>query len=251
MALTLTIDRGNSRAKVVIWHGDHIEYSQVVDDVDAQYIGSLLQQYAITSAIYCSVARHSELIAQALAANSLPYIEMSPGIPAPIKIDYKTPLTLGVDRIAAAVGALSLFPGRELLVVDAGTAVTYDRLTARGHFAGGNIAPGIGMRLKALNTYTAKLPLVPSRGESQLWGTTTELAMRSGAINGVIAEISYYRSRLPQEAIVVIAGGWGHDLCHKLDFEAHYEPTLVNRGLNAILAYNNLISSILFHNENK
>lgn len=239
MALTLTIDQGNSAAKVAVWRGrELVEYASypVLGDEE---IAALASRHDLSRAIYCTVAEHQEYLALLLAAAGVPSMELTAHTPVPMVIDYGTPGTLGVDRIAAAVGAMGLHRATELLVVDAGTAVTYDRVTSRGRFAGGNIAPGVGMRLKALNAYTARLPLVSGRGETRLWGNTTESAMRSGAINGVVAEITYYASRLPEDAKVVLTGGWGRELAAKLDFETDYQASLVNRGLNDILIYNN------------
>lgn len=238
MGLSLTIDQGNSSAKVAVWDGTRlVEYLPQVTVGDDE-ITELVARQDIDRAIYCSVAEQEELWATVLAEAGIKATELTRFTPIPMTIDYATPHTLGVDRIAAAIGAASLHPGKELLVVDAGTAVTYDRVTARGHFVGGNIAPGIGMRLKALHAYTVRLPLVASRGETMLWGNSTETAMRSGAFNGVVAEISYYRSRLPHDSIVVISGGWGYELAQKLDFETDYQECLVNRGLNDLLLYN-------------
>lgn len=245
MGLSLTIDQGNTRAKVVVWDGDIPVHTAVYTPLTANDIKALLTQYPIDKAIASSVSAPVDDIRDALAEGGIRLSELRPGMAVPLKIDYATPDTLGVDRLAAAVGAAALHPDRELLVVDAGTAVTYDRVTARGHYVGGNIAPGVGMRLRALNSFTARLPLVGSRGETRLWGNTTETAMRSGAVNGVVAEISYYRSRLPREAVTVVTGGWGHDLASKLDFETDYQEYLVNRGLNAILNYHRLILSII------
>lgn len=238
MGLSLTIDQGNSSAKVAVWDGNRLIDFHAYTVLEDEDIAHLVTGYAIDRAIYCSVADMQEHLASLLASAGISAREFNRSTPVPLAIDYATPGTLGVDRMAAAVGAVALHPGRELLVVDAGTAVTYDRVTARGHFMGGNIAPGVGMRLKALHAFTARLPMVSSRGETRLWGSTTENAMRSGAFNGVVAEISYYHSRLPQGAVVVIAGGWGKEIARKLDFESDYQESLVNRGLNAILLYN-------------
>lgn len=251
MGHSLTIDQGNTRAKVVVWDDDKPVHIQAYAPLTAADLNEILSLYPIDKAIASSVSVPVDTIRGLLATRNIPLVELRPGMAVPLKIDYATPATLGVDRLAAAVGAAALHPGKELLVVDAGTAVTYDRVTARGHYVGGNIAPGVGMRLRALNHYTARLPLIESRGETRLWGNTTETAMRSGAINGVVAEISYYRSRLPREAITVMTGGWGRELASKLDFETDYQEYLVNRGLNAILQYHQLILSILSKNENK
>lgn len=238
MGFSLTIDQGNSSVKVAVWDGNRlIDYKSHVTLGDDE-IQDLVARYPIARAMYCTVAEQQELLASLLASAGIAARELTPMTAVPLTIDYATPSTLGVDRVAAAVGAASLHPGKELLVVDAGTAVTYDRVTARRHFMGGNIAPGVGMRLKALHAYTAQLPLVSSRGETRLWGNSTESALRSGAINGVVAEISYYRSRMPHDSVVVLAGGWGRELAEKLDFETDYQECLVNRGLNDLLLYN-------------
>ena len=240
MGLSLTIDQGNSSAKVAVWDRDRLvelsTFKAMTDDV----INNFAARYSIDKAIFSSVADYQDNLLSRLNAAGIKATELTHDTPLPLVIDYATPLTLGVDRIAAAVGAMSLHPGRELLVVDAGTAVTYDNVSADGHFIGGNIAPGIGLRLKALNAFTARLPLISGRGETMLWGNSTESAMRSGAVNGVIAEITYYHSQLSADAIVVLSGGWGHELAQKLDFETDYHESLVNRGLNEILKYNEI-----------
>lgn len=245
MGLSLTIDQGNTRAKVVVWDGDNPVHICAYAPLTIDDLRDILSQHPVDKAIVSSVSVPLDPIRQMLSNGGIPLVELRSGMAVPLKIDYATPQTLGVDRLAAAVGASALHPGEELLVVDAGTAVTYDRVTARGHFVGGNIAPGVGMRLRALNHFTARLPLISSRGETRLWGNTTETAMRSGAINGIVAEISYYRSRLPRHAVTVVTGGWGRELAAKLDFETDYQEYLVNRGLNAILQYHQLILSIL------
>lgn len=238
MGLFLTIDQGNSSAKLVVWDGDQPVLHFTYPELSAESLISLAQSHNITKAIYCSVAEHHELIAAELKAASIPSIALTPCTPTPLVIDYSTPSTLGVDRIAAATGAHNLYPDTELLVIDAGTAITYDRVSADGHFIGGNIAPGIGMRLRSLNAFTARLPLISSRGEVPQWGHSTETAMRAGAYNGVVGEITYYRSLLPEGASIVVTGGWGKELVNSLDFRTDYQESLVNRGLYHILKYN-------------
>ncbi len=238
MGLFLTIDQGNSSAKLVAWDGGQPVLNLTYPELTAELLVSLADSYEITSAIYCSVAEHQEVLAAELAAASIPAVALSPTTPTPLIIDYSTPRTLGADRIAAAVGARALFPDSELLVIDAGTAITYDRVSADGHFIGGNIAPGIGMRLRALHAFTARLPLISSRGEIPQWGHSTETAMRAGAYNGVLGEITYYRSQLPDGARVVVTGGWGKELVTSLNFNTDYQESLVNRGLYHILKYN-------------
>ena len=119
-----------------------------------------------------------------------------------------------------------------------GTAVTYDLVSADGHFRGGNIAPGIGMRLRSLNSFTARLPKVVGYGDTPLLGTDTATAMRAGAVRGVVSEIVYYRNSLPEGTNVVLTGGWAERVSEFLDFPVILEKCLVTKGLLSILLYN-------------
>jgi type III pantothenate kinase len=143
--------------------------------------------------------------------------------------------------VAAAVGAHALMgnSGCDILVADIGTAITYDVVTADNCYRGGNIAPGIFMRLKALNCFTARLPQIePKGGACPMWGYDTETALRSGAINGVVAELEYYYSQLTGNAVAVLTGGGAELVSQRLSFKPIVVPTLVNLGLNSILQYN-------------
>lgn len=239
MGLNLTIDRGNTMTKVAIWDkGELLTAESLVKAETADILRVICSFRNIDRALLCTVAGGFENLGKALAEMGISFSELSNNDSLPIKIDYGSRATLGVDRIAAAAGAWSLIKGKDVLIVDIGTAVTYDRLTSKGVFAGGCIAPGIGMRLKALNYYTAALPLVNSRGATMTWGRSTETAMRSGAVNGVVAETSFYHSRLPKGGVTVVTGGWSREIAKRLDFEVIVDETLVSRGLNSILLYN-------------
>lgn len=238
MGLNLTIDRGNTMTKVAVWNGVTQVLNRSLVRATAADILRVIEPYKVSRAIVCSVAGSFAGLEEELRARGVDFMTLTPTTPLPITVDYATPTTLGVDRTAAAVGAMTLFPGEESLIVDIGTAVTYDRLSAAGVFLGGNIAPGIGMRLNALNHFTARLPKVKSQGAFSPWGRTTETAMRAGAIYGVVAEVSYYRSKLPASAHVVLTGGWSADIARLLDFAVVVDDSLVTKGLNCILQYN-------------
>ena len=117
------------------------------------------------------------------------FLELNYLTPVPIKNQYKTPHTLGLDRLAAAIGACELFPGKDLLVIDAGTAVTFDLIESNGTFKGGNISPGLRSRFRALHEFTKKLPLIEETEEYPVIGQTTEEAIRAGVINGMVFEM--------------------------------------------------------------
>ena len=241
MAHYLTIDQGNSEAKIALWDDTRLLEFLMEPALTPRKVSDFVGSRKLSGAIYCSVTREDVDILRHLRHLCPKALRLTPATPLPVRNAYSTPSTLGSDRVAAAVGAWGDYPGKDILVVDAGTAVTYDHVSADGHFIGGNIAPGIGLRLKALNAFTARLPLINGRGETMLWGNSTETAMRSGAVNGVIAEISYYRSRLSGDAIVVLSGGWGRELAPRLDFETDYQECLVTRGREERLKYNETI----------
>ena len=239
MGLNLTIDQGNSSAKIALWDGSELVEQEVTDTLTKQQLEGVVTRFRPGRALVGTVTGNGPRIARFLRELGVPYArELSYDMPLPLKLDYATPHTLGEDRIAAAVGAWSLFPGENSLVVDMGTAVTYDLVTAEGHFAGGNIAPGIGMRLRSLHSFTARLPQVSGYGETPLLGSDTATAMRAGAVRGVAAEISYYRSTLPKDTNLVLTGGWARRVSEFLDFPVTLEPCLVTKGLLSILLFN-------------
>lgn len=242
MTYNLTIDQGNSSAKYAIWDSD----GRLVDlqwrmRVEARDIINLMPQYDIDTAIFCTVSRRSSTIIHALEHRCRRAIEFSTDTPMPLSVDYRTPATLGLDRLAAAIGAYSLdgCKGRELLVVDLGTAITYDRVTADARYIGGNIAPGIHMRLKALNHYTARLPLVDHRKADniEMWGGDTHHALLSGAVRGVLAELEYYRAKADDNAAVVLTGGDAEFIAPMLSFDVKIVSNLVSHGLEYIIRY--------------
>lgn len=239
MGLNLTIDQGNSSAKIALWNGSELVDQEVTDSLTRQQLERVVDRFHPERALVGTVTGNGPRIARFLRELGVTHArELSYDMPLPLQLDYATPDTLGEDRIAAAVGAWSIFPRQSSLVVDMGTAVTYDLVSADGHFRGGNIAPGIGMRLRSLHSFTARLPQVGGYGETPLLGIDTATAMRAGAVRGVAAEISYYRTQLPQGTNLVLTGGWARRVSEFLDFPVTLEPCLVTKGLLSILLYN-------------
>lgn len=170
---------------------------------------------------------------------------MSSEIPLPIRLGYDTPKTLGVDRIAGCVGGAFLFPGRELLVIDSGTAITYDFVSADGEFRGGNISPGLGIRFRALNEFTASLPLVKCSMEHGYVGKNTHDAILNGVMNGILFEVRGYIDELLRNnphAAVIITGGGSEYLRKTLKRTVFFEDKLVITGLNRILEYQKTVN---------
>lgn len=242
MACYLTIDQGNSAAKIALWTDTTLEKMHIAEHLSPDVIASFLRQTPeVDAAIYCSVASRGTEVMAALSNLARQTLRLTSDMPLPITIDYGTPGSLGADRIAAAVGASAVVPQTPLLVVDAGTAVTYDAVTADGHFIGGNIAPGMNMRLEALHRFTARLPRVQVPREiptGTFLGHDTASAMILGAVYGIVGSISYYKNHLQPETKVVMTGGWAGELSKLCDFEAIVNPHLVSIGLNRILIHN-------------
>lgn len=248
MALKLTIDQGNTAVKTGVWRDDSLIGYDSRRELDADAIIGFADKICghggkFDAAIYSTVTARDERIVDAVASCSSRFIELSASTPLPLTIGYRTRETLGLDRVAAVAGAIGMAPqGAWTLVVDLGTAITYDVLSADGVFVGGNIAPGIFMRLEALNAFTARLPLVETDGDCPLWGYDTETALRAGAINGVVAEILYYRSQLPgDDRTVVLTGGSAELVAGRLDFDVTIDHNLVLKGLNSIINHNEII----------
>ena len=242
MAHYLTIDQGNSAAKLAVWHDTVMLETRIVPHLSIVAVASFVSTYgAIEAALYCSVtSRSAELVAG--LANFIPKVmRLTSDMPLPLKIEYGTPGSLGADRIAAAVGAMVTVPGKPLLVVDAGTAVTYDAVTADGRFVGGNIAPGMNMRLEALHRFTARLPRVEvprTLPSGDFLGHDTASAMVLGAVYGIVGALEYYKRHLPADTVAVLTGGWAPELSRLCSFPPVVEPHLVSKGLNRILLYN-------------
>lgn len=240
MSYNLVIDQGNSTAKVALFEDDRLVEHRRHERLMPIHLEDIAKGRHIDAALYCSVTHHGEDIVVSLRTIADRVYELTSMLPLPVTIGYTTPTTLGRDRIAAVAGAHALHPGRNVLVVDAGTAITYDRLTADGEFTGGNIAPGLWMRAEALRSMTSRLPYVDveTDGDVALWGTDTVNAIKAGVVRGAVGEITYYRSLLPDDAIVMLTGGDAARLAPLLECEAEVDPMLVCKGLNSILKYN-------------
>lgn len=159
----------------------------------------------------------------------------------PITNKYITPETLGNDRLAAAVGAWALYPNRNALIIDAGTAIKYDFVNQNGDYLGGSIAPGVEMKFKALHHYTGKLPLVEKSKVYELTGNSTEQALLSGVMFGTLMEMQGFvdtYSLKNKNLQVIMTGGDYPYFADKLKGTIFAEPDLVLKGLFEILKYN-------------
>lgn len=246
--MNLIIDIGNSRTKAAIFSGGEIIERWYSETLSTGDLDSILEKYPdIHGSILSSTRDEGGPLADCLSARIPFFIRFTTAVPTPLRNLYDTPATLGPDRLAAAVGAHHLYPGRNLLVVDFGTAMTIDVVTAGGEYLGGNISPGARTRFRALSDYTSRLPLgsLPegeiNKGSGVALGKSTAGAIEAGVVNGIIFELEGYRRHLEtqfKELIPIFTGGESKFFAEKLKntIFAHYDLVLV--GLNTILEYN-------------
>ena len=237
----LIIDIGNSVSKMVAFRGD-----EPVDEIRAEGgalsgLGDFVDKHHFRCGIVGTVRDLTSCEEEVLERLHIPILRFNPDTPIPITNRYRTPETLGSDRLAAVIGASSLKPGKDLLIIDAGTCITYEVIDARGNYWGGNIAPGMQMRLRALHEFTARLPLVEAEGEVPGMGYDTETAIRSGVLRGMKYEIEGYiksmRSKFPC-LLVFLTGGDHINFDTNIKNIIFTDKYVVPRGLNKILDYN-------------
>lgn len=241
MAMNLTIDQGNTLTKVGIFKENELISVLSFETIEVDDIKNLFSLYPIRNTIFSSVKNPKNELINLLKNSSENFIELNPSTPLPIKNTYKTPDTLGKDRIAAVVGAHYLQPRKNALIIDAGTAVTFDILTVDGIYIGGSISPGIQMRLNALHSFTTKLPLVEWQNNTETIGTDTASAIWSGVVNGLVFEIDGYidlhKKNYPN-LFTFLTGGDAFFFESKLKNSIFAVENLVLTGLNRILNYN-------------
>ena len=231
----LIIDEGNTLCKMAVVRDGVILAQKSDRDIDDAALLDFAGQYGICGIISSSTRR--ERVELPAALQSISHTHLSAETKLPIHIIYSTPHTLGLDRVAAAVGASVLFPQSDVLIIDLGTAITIDFLSCKGEFLGGVISPGAEMRAKALNTFTGRLPLVEVPANADLLGQSTTEALQFGILNGIRFEIdgyiNAYRAQ-SQDVKVVITGG-AAGLVNRADVVS--EPNLVIIGMNRILEF--------------
>jgi len=240
--MNLIIDQGNTLCKIAcIEPNGSLAFSSVFETLTPEILNSLIQTYKPDNGILAKVKDVDPMLVEILKATLKTFVVLGPDTPLPIRNGYATPETLGFDRLAAAIGAWSLQPGKPLLVIDLGTAVTYDFVSEDGTFTGGNIAPGLRTRLKSLNDHTSNLPLVEPATEFDLLGNSTESAIRSGVMQGILFEINGYIDALKLQYPSLFAFLTGGDLIYfdrKLKNGIFVDANLVSTGLNRILRHN-------------
>lgn len=238
----LVIDIGNTRIKVAVFDLGQLIVTFPTEELRSKHLQILKNDYpAIDRVIVSSVREHDAWLLKSLKKIFTSVIELNHSTPLPIKNCYDTPETLGKDRIAAAVGANQLYPNNNLMIIDAGTAITYDHVNEKNEYLGGFITPGLRMRFNALHQYTSKLPLLNPEFFEAYSGLNTYESIQGGIQYGLEGEIqrmvSIFNSNGKDFKIILTGGdaNYFEKLVKSYKFVA-LELTLI--GLNRILEFN-------------
>ncbi len=239
--MNLAIDIGNTLVKLAVFDKGHLTGLQVLEELTLPALEEFTAAHAgITAAILATVKDYPPTVERYLQKH-FRFLVYNTAVAVPLETSYATPSTLGADRLAAAVAAHALMPSTDILVVNAGTAITYDLITAAGEHLGGAISPGLMMRYKALHTFTGRLPLLDEIGDTPLTGRSTAGSILSGVLNGTLAEVDGMigRYRLSYPGIkTIMSGGDNNYFDKRLKNKTFAIPNLVLTGLNIILDYN-------------
>ncbi len=244
--MNFIIDIGNTKSKLALFDKDVLIDLKITNDFSIEEINSFTKENEknITNSILCSVTDYSEDVKGYLIEkhNCIIFDETTR---IPVINKYKTPNTLGKDRLAAVIGAQSIYAGNDILVIDAGTCITYDFINSMNEYLGGGISPGINMRFKSLHKFTGKLPLLYTEKNNEeidyLIGKTSEESILSGVLNGVASEVDGIIERYKQiypDIKIIICGGDTIFFVKNLKNAIFAIPNVILIGLNIILNYN-------------
>ncbi|MFT5761655.1 MAG: type III pantothenate kinase [Polaribacter sp.] len=240
--MNLIIDVGNTRIKAAVFENDTLIEVFVFDsNVLIEKVDLFIKKYPIDKGIISSVKNISKNELDQVN-KFFSFLVLDSSTKVPFKNLYKTPQTLGVDRIALVANAVEKFHKKNVLIIDAGTCITFDFVNASKEYLGGAISLGIEMRYKALNNYTSKLPMLEKKIPENFTGKTTDENIHSGVYNGVLKEINGVIEQYECEnpfLTVVLTGGDTYFLAKQLKSSIFANPNFVLEGLNTILIYNN------------
>ena len=236
--MNLAIDIGNTSIKCGVFSQNKLLTSGVVKDSDFSKLKEILASHKIVNIVYATVTE-IPLELKVILNDFSSVIALQTDTLLPFQNKYLTPETLGKDRLANVCGALSLFPGRNVLVIDVGNCIKYDIITFDGQYLGGGISPGMRMRFKALNDQTAQLPLISPQLEPRLIGRNTEESILSGVMNGMMSElndINWQYRNLYLRLETILTGGDSNFFLNQFRSRIFAAPHLTLQGLNYIVS---------------
>jgi type III pantothenate kinase len=239
--MNLVIDVGNTQIKIGVYDGHVLVHRENFDvsNWEAAF-EKLYKEFHIEKGILSHVSRLDTDVINELKGK-LDVMLLDRNTKVPFENLYSTPDTLGVDRIALAAASATKHPGEPVLVIDAGTCITFDFVNKNNQYTGGSISPGIQMRYRAVNEFTANLPLLTPENEIPELGDSTDRAIHKGILGGVVNEIDgvieEYTSK-NETLTVVLTGGDANFLANNIKSGIFATPNFLLDGLNSILIHN-------------
>ena len=240
MSTTLCFDFGNTRMKCGVFTDGIFQQEQVLEDDRNETISALLDRLQPSRSILSSVIHHNPGLEDLLRTRTA-FHKLDHQSKIPVTTPVGKPDTIGADRLALVVAAVTLFPGKNNLVIGLGSAITYNYVNKYREFIGGAISPGMEMRFKSLQAFTAKLPLVKADWNFPLAGYDTRTNILSGVILGMAKEvdgiIEAYEEKYDNFNVLVSGGDSSYFLRH-LKKRIFVDPYLIYKGLYAISEFN-------------
>ncbi|HEY6974707.1 MAG TPA: type III pantothenate kinase [Chitinophagaceae bacterium] len=242
MQTTLCFDFGNTRLKCAVFNNSDLADMLVLENNDVSTIQQLIYQYRPSHSILASVIDHNPAI-ETLLSSATKFHKLTYKSKLPFTTAVGKPETIGADRLALAAAAVHLHPKKHNLVIGLGSCITFNFINKFHEFLGGSISPGLEMRFKAMNEFTAKLPLVRPDWNFPLIGYDTTTNLLSGVIMGMRKEIDgvidEYALKYSNFNVLLTGGDMGFFVPH-LKNEIFADPHLIYKGLYAISKTNNL-----------
>lgn len=240
MTKTLCLDFGNTRLKAGLFYEVELKETFVLKDDGIQDLAAIVEQYKPDKSILSSVVNHTEPIEETLHRTTR-FHKLSSDSILPFTIPVGKPETMGADRMAIAAAAVDFFPGKNNLAIGLGSCITFNFINKHHQFLGGSISPGMEMRFKAMNHYTAKLPLIKADWNIPLIGYDTATNLQSGVVLGIAKEIEgiieEYEKRYENFNVLLTGGDIGYFEPH-LKKQIFANPDLIFKGLYAISKVN-------------
>ena len=236
----LIVDEGNTLCKIAVLDKSEVLCEWSAGEFDMAKAAELVEQFSVDKAVAASTRGGAEKICEQLRSKIDRVLHFSSQTEVPIEIEYSSRQTLGADRIAVAVGVVCEMGIRDALIVDMGSAITYD-IVEDGVFKGGNISLGVAMRFKALNEFTASLPLCEATEPNNKFGQSTKEAIEQGVMQGILHEIEGYVERISAEnnkKSIIFCGGDAESFVNRIKSAIFAPRKLMFTGLNRILEYN-------------
>ncbi len=238
--MNLVLDIGNSLLKAGIFKNNNlINYCEFNKDYFIN-VKSILDNNPISHSIASNVSESNNKLIE-LLSNKTNLIEFNSSLNVPFKNCYQSKNTLGKDRIALVSNASKEYPKENVLLIDLGSCITFDFLNNKNEYLGGSISPGLRMRYKSLNNYTANLPLLDPKEIDYFIGKNTEDSIHSGIINGIISELNStvekYKSQY-KKIRIILTGGDSKFLFKKIKSGIFANSNFLIFGLNFLIELN-------------